>query len=299
MKKNKDSENPTASRLVEMAKERHKDVERKAIKTEAENQKRISGLTLEEKRLKTEIATGKELLEQMIEEFETLRQEKKEAISAEIRQAETTKKDVQDGKASLIQFQSKGLTDEAVKKIVLDSTSDSLEKARDTIRAKGEEIVRLELALSEAQSSVYQLMLTPVRSLLTSYVQLQDMLNYQLGPLSAEGNTAQSNKMQKENELTLIEKQASVMSSGFIWSNISLKEAYCLELNPIMPKKHILSLLEQLSEIEPSEETRLTVTYHQPGSYWPGLPVEVREELPAPPSMSKLKIESKPVKTND
>ena len=69
------------------------------------------------------------------------------------------------------------------------------------------------------------------------------------------------------------------MSSGYTWSNLNLKEAYRIKLDPVFPKEFVSSLQEKLSEIEPGEETRVTVVYHSPGSFWPGDPIEIREEL--------------------
>ena len=268
MRKNKEDLNPTAFRLVEMAKERHKDVERKASKAESENQKRLLDLTVEEKRLKAEISVGKEQLEKMIVEFETLEKEKKGTTSVEAERDNQRNADLKSGKITIKEFvklKTEPLEDEEEEDSTHGKTPDALDKSSDLVREKATEIVKLELALSNVQCSTYSLILMPIRSLLTSYVQLQDMLNYQLAPLSADGHSSQSEKAQKENELMLIEKQMSISSAGYKWSAITLKDAYRLRLDPIFPKEHVASLIEELNDIEPSSTTLVSITYRQPG----------------------------------
>ena len=88
---------------------------------------------------------------------------------------------------------------------------------------------------------------------------------------------SKNEKVQKKHELMLIEHGVSV-GSGYTWSNITLKEGYRLKLDPIVPKEHIMSLLEKLAGIEASDGTRITVTFRPKGSFFPGDPIEVREE---------------------
>ena len=276
--KNPDTENPTAARLVEMAKERHKEVEQKASKAEAENQERIAELTAKEKELKDEIAIGEKTLGEMITGFEQLEKEVREANLAELKADALTVEDVKAGKITIAQFQAQGMREDDIEKEATLKTKEGLEKSSDAIREKATEIAHAELALCEAQNSIHNLMLMPVRSLLTSYVQLQDMLNYQLAPLSAESHAAQSDRIQIEHRMQLIEHGVSA-SGGFVWSNLSLEDAHRVQHDPVLPKEQIIPLLEKLNDIEVTEKTRVSITFYPKGSAYPGDPIEVREEL--------------------
>ena len=277
MKKNDDVERPTADRLVEMAKERHKEVENKASKAEKANQKQIDELTVREKELKVEIEAGRKQLEKMIVEFSQLEKETAIKNLEAVKEDTATIEEVKSGKISMTEFYASGMKDEEIEKAVVLKTQDDLETASDAIRSKGIDVVKLELSLSETQSTIHQLMLNPVRTLLTSYIDLRDMLSYQLGPLAEEGHASYNEKIQKEHEMMLIEHQVSV-GGGYTWSNISLKQGYLLKLDPIMPKEHIPSLLEQLAGIEADDDVRITVNFRPKGSFFPGDPVTVREE---------------------
>lgn len=277
MKNKNEVVRPTAVKLVELAKERHEEVVEKASKAEKANQKRINELTAKEKELKVEIEAGRKQLQTMIVEFSHLEKETAIRNLEQIKENASTVEDVKSGKISMIEFSQRGMQDEDIEKTVMLKTQDDLEKTSDAIREKATDVARLELSLYETQNVIHGLMLNPVRSLLTSYTGLLDMLNFQLAPLAEEGHASQNEKVQKEHELMLIEHGVSV-AGGYTWSNISLKQGYRMKLDPILPKKYVTSLLEKLNEIEGSETTRISVTFHPAGSFWPGDPVEVRIE---------------------
>lgn len=275
--KKKNPEILSAESLVSMAKASHQKVMNEAAQREKAHKEKVASLTEKERGLKAEIAVAKGLLEKMIDEFFILEKEKREAIIAELKESEMSIEDVKSGKINLIQFQSQGKRSEEIEKTITARTLEALEQSSNAVRAKAEEITRLELALYSTQSDIHNQLTQPVMSLRLSYSSLIDMLDYQMEGLTKEGHSAKNLKTQKEHEIQLIEKGIAV-SGGFIWSNISLEEAHKIKLNPILPKEHIPLLLERLSEIEGTETLRMTITYHPPGGHWPGDPVEIRLE---------------------
>lgn len=277
MKNKNDVERPTAERLVEMCKQRHREVVEKASKAEEANQKRIAELTSKEKELKVEIEAGRNQLEKMFLEFSQLEKETAVRNLEEVKEDALTVDKVKSGEITMTEFYAKGVKDEDIEKTVVLKTQEDLETASDAIREKAVDIVRLELSLSTVQNTVHNLMLNPVRSILSSYTGLLDMLNFQIGPLVEEGHSSQNEKIQKEHELMLIEHGVSV-GGGYTWSNITIEQGYLLKLDPVMPKEHVPLLLEKLAEIEASDNTRITVTFRPKGSFFPGDPIEVREE---------------------
>ena len=277
--KSKRPEDLSADSLVRLAKENHEKVMANAAKREQAHKEKVASLNEEEKRLKAEIETAKGRLETMIREFDELDEKREEAKKIGSQALERLKTDLKPGNITMNQYLARQESEELKTKESMDKIQKKLGKAADLIRERGTEIVRLELALYETQSSIFSLLSFPVKSLRQSYKDLGDMLDFQFEGMMKDGHSAQTLARQKKNEISLIEKGVSVTSSGYIWSNISLKEAYHLRLDPVMPRDHIPSLLEQLDEIEPGEEVRLTVTFRQPGSAYPGLPLEVREEI--------------------
>jgi len=275
--KNKNPANLSAESLVEMAKESHEKVMKEASKKEQEHKKRVAALTEKERELTAKIKAGKEQYEKMKDDFEVLEREQREANLAEIRENEFTANDVKSGKITINQFHAAGKQNDELQKMGMVKTIEDLEKSSDLIREKGTEIVRLELALYETQSSIHSLLTHPVKLLRLSYRELGNMLDYQLEGLTKDGCSAQNLKVEKENQILLIENGVG-MSGGQVWGNISLKQAYRVRLDPILPKELIVDLLSKLDEIEGTETTRVTVNYHQPGSFWPGDPIEVRIE---------------------
>lgn len=277
MKKNNAVQRPTAVRLVELAKERHEEVVKKASVQEKANQKQIDELTAKEKELKVDIEAGRKQLEKMIDEFNQLEKETAIRNLEEVKENASTVEDVKSGKITMTEFSAKGMQDSDIEKTVILKTQADLESASDAIRSKAVDIVRLELELFKVQNTIHNLTLNPVRSLLTSYTGLLDMLQFQLGPLASESHQSQSEKVQKEHEIMLIEHGVSV-GGGYTWSNITLEQAYLLKFDPIVPKEEIPSLLEKLAEFKADDNVRLTVSFRTKGSFFPGDPVEVREE---------------------
>jgi len=275
--KKKNPEMLSAESLVSMAKASHQKVMDEAAQAERAHKKRIADLTEKERGLKQEIATGRETLEKMIEDFEVLEEKKKAAIEAAFDSSRLSEADVKSGKITIGQFQAEGKRAEEIEKTVAARTLEALEQSSSAVRSKGEEIARLQLALYSTQSSIHGLLTQPVKSLRMSYRNLIDMLDYQMEGLTKDGHSSQSLKVQKEHEIQLIEKGIAV-SGGYVWSNIGLKEAYRIRLDPILPEEHIPLLLKGLSEIEETEGLRITVTYHPPGGHWPGDPVEIRTD---------------------
>jgi len=250
MKKNNNVERPTAIRLVEIAKEQHKKVVEKASKVEAGNQKQIVKLTAEEKELKANIEAGRKQLKKMIAEFGKLEKETAVRNLEEVKEDAVTVDKVKSGEISMTEFYAKGMKDEDIERTVMLKTTADLESASDAIRSKAVDIVRLELSLSTVQNTIQNLMLNPVRSILTNYIELKDMLSFQLAPLAEEGHTSLNEKIQKEHELMLIEHGVSV-GGGFVWENISLEEAFRIRLDPILPKEHVSMFLKSLPESKP------------------------------------------------
>jgi len=278
MKKNHDDvEHPTAEKLVLIAKEQHKKIMDKALKTEEANQKRIAELTTEEKELKAEIEAGRKQLEKMIVEFSKLEKEATVRNLEEVKEDALTVAKVKSGKISMAEFSAKGKTDEDIERTVMLKTQDDLESASDAIRTKAVDVVKLELSLSTVQNTVHNLMLNPVRTILSNYIELKDMLSFQLGPLAEEGHSSLNEKIQKEHQLMLIQHGVSV-GGGYVWESLSIEEAYRLKLDPILPKEHIPLLLEKLAEFNADDNVLMTVTFRPKGSFFPGDPVEVREE---------------------
>jgi len=275
--KNKNPANLSAAGLVEMAKENHRKIMEEASKKEEEHKKRVAALTEKEKELTAKIKAGKEQYEKMKNDFEALEKEQREANLAEIKKSGFTTDDVKSGKININQFHAQGISDDEIKKEVLARTLETLEKSSDAVREKGEEITRLEFELYGTQSDIYHLMTYPVNLLKQSYRRLSDMLDFQLEGMSKDYPVAQSLKIQKEHQLMLIEKGVAV-SGGYAWRNISLREAYKVRLDPILQKKHIPMLIEKLDGIEGTETTRMTITFHPAGSFWPGDPIEIMIE---------------------
>lgn len=277
MKNKNDIQTPTAQKLVEMVRERHEKVADEASKAERANQKKIDELTAREKELKVEIDTGKKQLQTMIVEFSQIEKETAVRNLEEVKEDALTVDKVKSGKISMTKFYASGMQDADIEKTVMLKTQNDLEKTSDAIREKAVDVVKLELSLSTVQNTVHNLLLNPVRSIQSSYIELLDTLNFQLAPLTEEGHSSQNEKVQKEHELQLIEHQVSV-GGGYVWQDISLKQAYLLKLNPIMPKEHVPLLLEKLAGIKATDDTRITISFRPQGSFFPGDPIEVREE---------------------
>lgn len=316
MKKKKiDTKHLTAESLVSMAKEQHAKVMQNADRREKEHEKTVADLTEVESRLKAEIATAKEQLGIMVKDFEVLEQEQEKTILAKIEADKQIEKDVESGKITMGEYVKRIEKPEKEKSLkskylmkdeegeIPDETEEKsvglLEKAVDLIRKKAHSIAKLEVEFYSVQSNIFSLTTQPVKSIRLSYHELIGMLDYQLEGLNKDGILAQSLNIQKKNEINLIERGASVNSAGYSWKNITLKTARQLKLDPIFPRRLVPMLEKKLTEFEgDSKEIRLSVVYHQPGSYWPGDEIEVREELQALPR-EKFKIESKPVTTKD
>ena len=269
-------ENPTVVSLVKQAKDEYERRQKETLKKEEQNRQEIIRLTELEKSLKLKIEAGKKQIAKMEDEFEELEKERMKLNLAEIQKSEVTKKDVQEGKASIHQFYMQGKEEDEIKRMMEGRTLEDLEKVSDMIRAKGTEIARLELELYSTQCTIFGLVVNPVKYLRASYRELGEMLDYQLGPLTEDWHSAKSNKVQKEHELMLIEKGFG-LSGGYRWDNITVKEARRLIHNPVIPKEHISSLLEQLDEVE--KGSLVSISYHHKGTHWPGLPIEVHESF--------------------
>ena len=208
--KTKDVENPTAVRLVEIAKDRHRKAEKEASKREADSQKKIADLTFSEQTLKERIDGGKMQLEAMIEEFIALERKTKERNLKELKSKTVTADDVKSGRITMTEFQRQQSVTGNVEKEALMKTEEDVETLSDAVRSKATDIVRLELELYGIQNTIYNLVTFPVRSLRTSYTELLDMLNYQLGPLVEEGHASNTLKIQAEHRLMLIDSGISV-----------------------------------------------------------------------------------------
>lgn len=268
-------ENLTADGLVAMARESHRRVMSRAQEMEDKQKQKVAELTRTEKELKLKIESERELYEKMATDFEKLETEQKEALEKEIAAGLKTEDDVRSGKITITQFHSQGITGEEIEQSIRTKLVEILEKSSDAIRSKRADIARLEFQMYEAQSTIYSLLTTPVKLMQQSYKELADVLLFQLGQIG-EYSTARTLKNQAENELLMIERGAAL--SGYTWSNISLREGFRVRLDPRLPREHIVSLLEQLDNIKGTEQTRVTISFHPPGSHWPGLPIEVRLE---------------------
>lgn len=267
----------TAAGLVSLCRDALAKAENKALKKEAENKKRISELTVKEKGLKEKIKTGNEILEKMKIEFSKLERDQAEKNLSELEKNALTKQDVLDGKISIIQFQAQREQAESLKQKAIIQMIEVLKLSADAIREKRTQIIRDEIELYDAQITIGNLLRNPIKFLRHSLVERLDVLDTQLGPLSEAYTSAHNLKIERESDLLLVERHAS-MSGGKIWRNITLHEARSLACDPTFPEGEVFFLLQQLSEIESNETTRLTITFRQPGSHWPGNPITIQIE---------------------
>lgn len=267
-------EDSTVVDLIKRAREEHQKKEKEVQKLEDENRKRIIAMVEKESELRKKIETAKERISKMEDEFEGLEKERMKANLEEIKKNEVTKRDVQEGKASIHQFYAQGKEEDEIRRMTEAKTLEDLEKVSDAIRAKRAEIIELEIELCDIQNSIYGLTINPGKLLKEKYKQLSEWLDFQLSPLMEGWNSAKSRKIEMENQRHLTKETG--LSTGYRWDSITKKEARRLIHDPKLPKRHIPSLLEQLDEVE-GENTVVSVIYHLEGRFWPGLPVEVHQ----------------------
>lgn len=269
----------TPDGLVEMSREALAKSEKEALRREGENKKRINELTMRERELKKEIEAGSEILEKMSADFDNLEREQTAINLAELKKDTMTKQDVIDGKITITQYQAQGIEEEEIRQAATAKTTEALKLSSEAIRSKATQVIRDELDLYETQITIHSLMTNPVKFLRRSLQERLEVLDVQIGPLSAALTSAHSLKIQRKDDLLLIQRgSTSTGSGGKVWHNISLQEARRLVIDPIYPEEHISFLLQELSKIEEDEATRLTVTFHSPGGFWPGNPIEIRIE---------------------
>lgn len=272
--KNETSENPTVISLVKQAQIDYGKKQKEVMEQENRNRERIAALSKQEAALTLKIEAGKKRIEEMVDEYEALEKEQAKANLAAIKEREFTKKDVQDGKISMAEFQAQGKRDTEIVDMARARTLEGLEKTSDAIREKGIEVARLKVELYMTQNEIFGLTLNPVNLLRKSYRDLADLLDFQIGPLSGDWSTAKSNLAQSKHELT-IATEGTGLSAGFKWASLSIKAARRLQHSPILPKEHIPALLQQLDEIE-GETSRVHVILHFKHASWPGDPLEVQ-----------------------
>lgn len=265
----------TVDGLVALAKARHDEVMAKAEKLEKQQKEQIAEMTAKEKELKKEIGEAKEQLETMASEFEVVERKQREKALAEIKSEEMTEDDLKSGKITIAQFEANGKDTDEVRRMALAKTVEILERSSDAARSKGEEIVRFEKDLYDIQDSIYSMLMYPIKLWRQSYRDVGDMLDFQFSKMAEGGSSARALSDQKKNEVMLIESGISISSTGYVWSNLSLKDAYRVRFDPILPKEHIVSLLEELDGIPGTERTKVTITYRHKGSHWPGDPINV------------------------
>lgn len=151
----------------------------------------------------------------------------------------------------------------------------SMDQPDPEIRKKKTEIIRKALKQIELQEKIFHFLTYPGKILADQYKELSKYIEREILMILDEGPQARYKKKEIQHALSFAEKGKSGFSSGYCWDDITKAEAQRLIHDPVFPEKEIPSLIEQLSEIP--DGSRVTVSYHQPGSFYPGLPVEVNQ----------------------
>jgi len=254
--------------LIKRAKEERKKKEAEALKIEQERAEELKGLIEKEDKLREKIETETKRIEKMENQYAQLEEKLLKKSLEKIKSSELTKEDLKAGKISVNQFLQKGKTDEKINQEAEIKTQKELEAISDAIREKKAEMIKTEVELYEAQESIFYLLVYPGRTLMEKYKELSEWLGREISAVTEAGPSIQGKKMQKQDELRLLNE--SSLGSGHYWRGITKAEARRLIHNPIIQKKYIPSLLQQLDESVGEEDSLVDVVYYVPRSYRPG-----------------------------
>jgi len=276
MSKHKIKENPSVKDLLARVQEQHEKKSKEAEKIRDEVRRGIIEAMEAEEKLKQKIKVERTQAESMVLEYDKLYEKESARILEETEKQSISKKDVQDGKASLSQFQLEGKQDEEIAETARTQAMEEMEKASDAIRDLKKRILENELKLCDIRLKIYSLSTQPARIMMETYKSNLDWLQYEFGLILKDGSKEQYQKKQKKHELSLAETGVSV-DGGQAWRNITAKKARGLIHNPIMRKELIPILLEQLNNLG-NEAAMVTVTLVPVNHPFPGPSIIVRKE---------------------
>jgi len=230
--------------------------EKEALAQQKEQEEKLMAAVQEEGKITSKLETARSIVEKMELEYIQIEAKIEGEKKAQIEVNSIREQDVKSGKVTLAEFLKKGKTEQAIYNEAVKETMKDLEAGLKAARAKRLEILNFEKELLETQTNIRYLIIEPGRILQRVLKELSGFAEVEIGIFLQEIHSSKYQLEQARGKLLLTEGKS--LGPGYTWTRLTVKQAYGLQFDPILPLECIAELKSRLESHKDSEMVNVT-----------------------------------------
>jgi len=222
------------------------------------NKEKLAAAIREEAEFTKKIDKEQKIVERLQNDYLELEVKAKARIRAEASKGVLREVDVRSGKVLLKDFISKGKKDKEISEEVVEKVAAELDRGLKAIHAKNKEILMVEKSRAESKNMIRALLIQPGQFMLELLKGLKEFTEIQVGSFIEDmhGYRTELDEIKRKIHLT----EGKSLTPGYNWGDrMTIKEAYKLIFNPIIPLELIPKLKAELEKCKGAES--VTVSY--------------------------------------